>query len=305
MAGAGGIDTRRSALVTASNRHLVDADWLAAHLDHVVVLDATVQRNDDEPRYSDGRRLFEAGHVPTARFADLFTAFSDPDSQIPFTRPTRTQITAATATVGVGPDTSVVVYDQSGGAWAARLWWVLRSWGHQHVRVLDGGLAAWVASGQDVEVGPGRPPAAEASVFTPTDMRDLVADIDETAGAAEAGDTGAPVICALRATDFAGDPAVPGTGSIPGSINIPYPETLDAAGRHDPAATRRLIETAGVDPAQSPILYCGGGINAAGLALALAEHGIESARVFDGSLAEWRADGSRPLATSSRPGDDA
>lgn len=291
--------------MTSSHRHFVDADWLAANLDDVVVLDATVQRNDDDPRYSDGRPRFEAGHVPGARFADLFTVFSDPDSTIPFTRPTRTQIASAAAIVGIGPHTTVVTYDQSGGAWAARLWWVLRSWGHHNVRVLDGGLAAWKASGHHLETGPGRPPASSESLFTPTDVPGVVADIDETARAAATGDSGAPVICALRAADFAGDPAIPGTGSIPGTINVPYPDTLDSDGRHDPTATRHLIEAAGLNPAQSPILYCGGGINAAGLALALAAHGIESARVFDGSLAEWRADETRPLATSPLIGRDA
>ncbi|MDL9948643.1 rhodanese-like domain-containing protein [Gordonia sp. ABSL11-1] len=290
--------------MTPSDRHFVDADWLAEHLDDVVLLDATVQRNDDEPRYGDGRPLFEAGHVPGARFADLFAVFSDPGSSIPFARPTRTQIVSAARAVGIGPHATVVTYDQSGGAWAARLWWVLRSWGHQDVRVLDGGLAAWEASGRHLEVGPGRPTVSDESLFTPTDVPDVIADIDETARAA-AGDGGAPVICALRAADFAGDPAIPGTGSIPGSINIPYPDTLDPDGRHDPTATRQLIEAAGLNPAQSPILYCGGGINAAGLALALAEHGIESARVFDGSLAEWRADDTRPLTTSPWLGDDS
>ncbi|GAC69709.1 sulfurtransferase [Gordonia soli] len=284
--------------MTAATGHFVDVDWLAAHLDDVVVLDATVQRDDRDPRYSDGSHLFESGHIPSARFADLFAGFSDPDSPIPFTRPTPSQIVAATAAVGVGSSSSVVVYDRSNGAWAARIWWVLRSWGHRDVRVLDGGLAAWETSGRQLEVGPGRP-FTGTTEFAAVAVPDLVADIDETARAADARDDRVPVICALRAIDFAGDPAVPGTGSIPDSINVPYPETLDAHGRHDPAATRRLIEAVGVSGKHSPILYCGGGINAAGLALALAEQGVAT-RVFDGSLAEWRADGSRPLATSPR-----
>ncbi|MBK3580268.1 hypothetical protein JHN63_42065, partial [Streptomyces sp. MBT65] len=115
---------------------LVDAAWLQRHLDDVVLLDATVDRRT-EP---DGTTVFVSGlalhterRIPGAHFADLMAGFSDPAAPFPFTCPSSEHIAAHARELGIGRDSTVVFYDRLTGAWAARVWWVLRSAGH-HTR---------------------------------------------------------------------------------------------------------------------------------------------------------------------------
>ncbi|NDK92520.1 sulfurtransferase [Gordonia desulfuricans] len=270
---------------------LVDVAWLAENTASVVILDASIRRGDgeEEPAFSSGRTDFEADHIQGARFADLFTEFSDPDDPLPFMRPSARQVADTLARHGITDGTEVVVYDRLNGAWAARLWWVLRSFGIG-ARVLDGGLTAWTSAGLPTESGPSRP-VSPVTAPAVQDHSDLVAHLDEVAAA-----TGL-LVCGLRREEFDGDPADPLSGHIPGSVSLPYAQTLDAAGRHDAAGTRKLAAEAGIGVGgPAPILYCGGAVNAAGVALALHEIGITDVRIYDGSLSEWRSNPERPLA---------
>ncbi|MGW0039753.1 sulfurtransferase [Gordonia sp. NPDC003376] len=273
---------------------LVDVAWLSQNAASVVILDASIRRGDgeDEPAFSSGRTDFEDIHIPGARFADLFDDFSDPHDPLPFMRPSAARVADALARQGITDGTEVVVYDRLTGAWAARLWWVLRSFGI-HVRVLDGGLTAWVSAGLPTESGPSR---RVSPVTAPAvrDHPDLVARLDEVAA------TTGLLVCGLRREEFDGDPADPRSGHIPGSVSLPYAQTLDDAGRHSAANTRALADEAGIGGGgPAPILYCGGAVNAAGVALALHEIGVTAVRVYDGSLSEWRASLERPLAQTA------
>lgn len=283
----------------SENAVLVDAAWLGEHLDDTVVLDASIERTEDElgrTAYGPGRAAFAARHIPGARLADLFTEFSEPDAEFPFTLPAPERLQAAARVVGVHDGAHVVVYDRNGGAWAARIWWLLHTHGHRRVGVLDGGLAAWEAAGLPVETGETdaipAPPDASLTLQAPDAA---TAELPEVARIAR-GDQPGLLVCGVRQNDFEGDPTRPRTGHIPGSMSLPYRELAGADGTLDLDVVRERAASLGLDSGDADaVVYCGGGINAAGLVLALAAAGLPEPRLYDGSLTEWRADLSRPL----------
>jgi thiosulfate/3-mercaptopyruvate sulfurtransferase len=137
----------------------VTTQWLADHLgsDDLVILDATVlvvPAASGTPAWISGYdRYLLDGHLPGAVFADLLGIFSDSDARLPFPQPDAAAFERAAASVGVRDSSTVVVYDSAGGAWAARVWWLFRSYGFESVAVLDGGLTAWLTEGRDIDTG--------------------------------------------------------------------------------------------------------------------------------------------------------
>lgn len=274
---------------------LVDADWLKSHADDVIVLDASIDRiaaADGTSAFEPGHALFARGHIPGARLADLFSSFSDPEGPFPFTRPTASGLEHAARALGIDNTSTVVVYDSLGGAWAARVWWVLRANGFDRVRVLNGGLASWTAIGGVLELGQASP--VGSGDFTAAPQPGYFVDTD--AVKAQLEEHSLPLVCGVRHVQFTGeDSDDPRGGHIPGSISMPYNEMLDSAGRLDVTKVADMSLLKGLVGGPLPILYCGGGINAAGLALALAAIGRQDPVIYDGSLNEWKADPSLPL----------
>lgn len=285
--------------------HLVDAEWLKAHYTHpdLIVLDARIGPQVTEARgspYTSGAASFERdGHIPGARFMDLLTELSDPSARFPFTRPQNTALREAVQRVGIRERSVLVVYDSMSGAWAARAWWVLLAYGHPSVHVLDGGLAAWHAAGGDLEYGSAVVPAP--GDFVPEARDGYFVDTPDVLAALERP-ANVRLICASRLNEFTGDGSnEPRRGHIPGSFSVPYRQLLDEQGRLQldrvkcEALRLGLKPTVGFQPKVESILYCGGGVNAAGLALGLLTAGYSSFQVYDGSLNEWRDDPRLPL----------
>ncbi|MFF7472163.1 rhodanese-like domain-containing protein [Streptomyces sp. NPDC008092] len=270
---------------------LVDDAWLATHLDdpRLVVLDATAllpaPRHDGDHRSASGRAGWAGRHVPGSRHADLTGDLSDPGAPYHFAVPAPDALAAALARLGVGEGSEVVVYDTGGGIWAARVWWMLRAVSVP-AAVLDGGLAAWESAGRPVAAGD-RVPEPAAVPVTPVPRPGLWSDIEEVA-AISRGERPGVLVCALPSGGYAG--SVPTRysrrGHIPGSVSLP--------GRGLPAAEleAKVRELGDASPV---VLYCGGGISAAGAALALTLLGREDVSVYDGSLEEWSKDPLRPL----------
>lgn len=244
-----------------------------------------------DPRYQD----YLAGHIPGAAFVDLDRALSArpgpggrhplPDSE-PFARAMRR--------AGVRAAAPVVVYDAANSMAAARAWWLLRYYGHDDVRVLDGGLAAWIAAGHSLQTGPTpvEPGDFEAA---PGGMPLLDAD-----GAAELGHRG--LLLDARAPErFRGEhePLDPVAGHIPGARNRPTTENVDSAGRFRPSGDlRQAFEQAGADDDVAVGTYCGSGVAAAHEVLALELAGFRAA-LYVGSWSEWITDPARPVATGA------
>jgi thiosulfate/3-mercaptopyruvate sulfurtransferase len=281
---------------------LVSAGWLAQRLGDpdIVVLDATVHLDPPtsagEPyAIRSGASGWAGSHIAGSRFADLIGELSAPAAPFPFTLPSPERFADAIGRLGVGDDTLVATYDSDTGMWAARLWWMLRTFGHAAAVVLDGGSAAWVAAGQPLTGEP--TPAPEPARFTARFRPELVASRDEVLDALE--DPSILLVNALSAELHRGEQRSYGrAGRIPGSVNVPARSLLAADGRlRSPGELREAFDESGALEADRVIAYCGGGISAANDVLALAQLGRDDVAIYDGSLREWASDPALPLET--------
>ena len=269
---------------------LISATDLAARLDdeNLRIVDATVHLtfDADGAHVTSGRDTYLAGHLPGAVFADQIADLSDPDGEAPFAAADSARFATAIGGLGIGDDSTVVVYDTVNGIWATRLWWQFGLEGFDDVLVLDGGYSAWTAADLPVETGEVTRPAA---TFTPSRRSERIVSTDEVAAAT--GDSSVLLVNALDRESFAG-------GHIPGSVNVPFAELVDDAGRLRPLdELRRLFDDAGaLDPSVRPVTYCGGGIAATAAAFALRTLGRDDVAVYDGSMNAWTADPARPLS---------
>jgi thiosulfate/3-mercaptopyruvate sulfurtransferase len=280
---------------------LIDPQRLIAEgpASNLALLEASVLKvTDAEGKrcWVSGRAAYAESHAAGARFADLFDDFSEPSAATEFTHASADRFAAAAARLGVGSGTRVVIYDRTDGIWAARLWRQFRALDFANVRVLDGGLAAYSAAGGALEVGES-PAAAPTAPLISRELAAFWVDRDDVRAIVEKRRAGTPV-CALRPPVFAGAERVYARpGHIPGSLNTPHTALHDASGRYLRGAA--LAEALGpILTAPGPlILYCGGGVSACSVALALTLCGRNDVAVYDGSLSEWAADPALPMTT--------
>jgi thiosulfate/3-mercaptopyruvate sulfurtransferase len=291
-----------------SSAHLVDADWLGAHLDDARVVVCDVRWYLAGPRT--GRQAYLEGHIPGARFVDLDTELAGParpgrGGRHPLPEPEA--FAAVLARLGVTEASLVVAYDDQGGAYAARLWWLLRYFGLEGGRVLDGGLGAWSAHGGGLttEVPPtclARPPLELRAAAGMVAER---AEIERLVVARERGAPSEAVLLDARApARFSGEsePVDARAGHVPGATNAPWADNLGADGRFlAPAALAARYRALGVDETRAVVCYCGSGVTACHdlLALTLAGADPSKLRLYPGSWSEWAAHASLPVATTS------
>lgn len=292
------------------SRHLVSTAWLdkqlATETGKPVVLDASIYLQVVD--VASGERAFVSGvdrfatdgHIAGARFADLFCEFSDMAASLPFTRPTAAQFAGAAGRLGVTEVTPVVIYDALAGQWASRLWWLFRSFGHEDVRVLDGGLRKWRSEGRPLVTGPSQ--CATATYQTRDDGLDTslarMATTGDVAAVVE-GRRKATLLCLLEPEDFRhGGPTRPRPGHIPGSVNLPFSRLLTPDGDtlRPAEELRRAFEQVTPLDGRLIITYCGGGIASTIGALALAELGYHNTMEYDGSLLAWTSDPTLPVS---------
>jgi thiosulfate/3-mercaptopyruvate sulfurtransferase len=244
---------------------------------------------------ADPRGDHEVAHIPGSVFVDLASELSGPgrpeDGRHPLPDP---EVFAATATRwGIGPETAVVAYDDSGGMSAARLWWLLRWIGHPAVRVLDGGLAAWRAAGGPLESGPDEDvvPASTPLSARPGAMATVSAE-DIVAGRV-------PLLLDARAEErYRGEvePIDSVAGHIPGARSAPTTANLrDDATFRDPAELRARFADVGVVPGEPVAAYCGSGVTAAHELLALEVAGLGPGALYAPSWSGWIADPNHPV----------
>jgi thiosulfate/3-mercaptopyruvate sulfurtransferase len=243
-----------------------------------------------------GREAWRAGHVPGAVYVDLERDLSAPVSVATGRHPLPTvdELAATLSRFGIGERTQVVCYDAGSGAYAARLWWILRYLGHDAAAVLDGGFAAWV--------GEGRPVSAAAVARAPSRFvaRPRPGMLVDAAGVAAALARGVRLVDVRGAERFAGtvEPLDAVAGHVPGAINLPYLDNLDERGRFRPPAAlaERWRGATGVATGKDAICMCGSGVTACQQLLALEVAGITGARLYAGSWSEWIRDPARPIA---------
>jgi thiosulfate/3-mercaptopyruvate sulfurtransferase len=255
---------------------LVDGAWLSVHLGDPDLRVVDCRWRLGQP--GAGERDWEAGHIPGAAYLDVDRDLtSEPGDRGRHPLPSTEDFQAAARRAGISAGTRIVTYDEAGDGGAARLWWLLRHHGHAAVAVLDGGLAAWRASGGPLRPGPEQ---IEPGDFVAQPHEDDIVTAD---GIVDGSFT---LLDARAPARYAGleEPIDPVAGHIPGARNTPFTE-LAPGGRY-----LRESELAERIPDGELVAYCGSGVTACTVVLA-AELAGRDARLYPGSWSEWCARG--------------
>jgi thiosulfate/3-mercaptopyruvate sulfurtransferase len=278
---------------------LVTAGWVADHLDDpdLRVLDTTMQITKFVllPTVRTGQREYNRSHIPHSGFLDLFELHDQGRPRITMTAPSAEHFASVMGALGVGNDDRVVLYDRRENMWAARVWWLLRAFGHDRATILDGGWGAWQAAGLP-ECH--RPCTYPATTFTPHPRPNVLVDTETVRAAI--GDPSVALVNALGRRVHRGELNEYGRrGHIPGSANVTAWEILDK----ETGCYRTLPElrqkVGPILDAERIIVYCGAGAAASSLAHALLRLGHPDVTVYDGGLMEWCADSQLPLEKGS------
>ena len=239
-----------------------------------------------------GEQQYAAGHIPGARYAHLNRDLSGPIQPGKTGRhplPDRDTFTNTVRQLGIEKDQTVVAYDADTGAYAARLWWLLRWLGHANVMVLDGGMNAWQADQLPVTK---TVPGTTGTKFEPT--QSLVKSIE----AADLLTTEFQITDARDRARFRGEvePIDPVAGHIPGATCLPFVDNLEAGRFRTPETLRSSFIAAGLSSTEPTVCYCGSGVTACHNALALLHAGMPEPILYPGSWSEWITHPDRPIA---------
>ncbi|MET0509769.1 MAG: sulfurtransferase [Burkholderiaceae bacterium] len=274
---------------------VVSASELARHIDDCVVIDCRHDLFD----FAAGRRGYDEGHIPSARFLDIESDLSGPktgkNGRHPM--PERSQIIATFRRLGISDDTQIVAYDAQGGQMAGRIWCLARWLGHDAVAIIDGDIRAWEAAGlpltRDIPADP-----AQGALSDRPSLLALV-EADELWRRLQSGQL---LLIDARAPErFCGvtEPIDPVAGHIPGAVNRFFGHNLRPDNRlKPPDVLRQEFEALLAGRAPSEVFHhCGSGVTACANLLAMSYAGLEGSGLYAGSWSEWIADPSRPVAT--------
>ena len=238
-----------------------------------------------------GRGLSEyrEGHLPGAVFCDLEADLTGREGPGRHPLPRVEEFGATLRRLGLNRTDHVVAYDDTGGAIAARMWWMLRSIGHPEVSVLNGGYSAWIAEGHPVTRS--EPRTKPGSYPTVRQWNGVVnrKKVERHRG---------PILDAREADRYLGvsEPIDPQAGHIPGAVNLPYAGNLGPDGRFLPAEE---LAARYADVGPDPIVYCGSGVTACHDLLAMSVAGRDDGSLYEGSWSDWSRSSSAPVATGS------
>ncbi|TXK35153.1 sulfurtransferase [Nonomuraea sp. C10] len=235
-----------------------------------------------------GRDMWAAGHVPGAVHADWIEDWGTTVDGVEGMLPEPEEFAKAMARLGVGNDTLVVAYDDNSLFTASRLAWALLHHGHQRVAILDGGFPAWQAAGLEVSTdqADGRPEPRDYRPGAPQGMRREMDEVRALLGR----DDVTLVDCRMEETFAASE------GRIPGANRLPSPSLIGEDGRFRRGEeVARLAADAGVDKDRPAVLYCGGGVSAAAVLIALRDAGFSDLALYDGSWSEWSQHADNPI----------
>src|SRR5262245_4517366 len=283
-------------MTTSEFRTLIDPATLAAHLSDPdwVVIDCRFDLTDP----SKGENDYEQGHIPGARYAHLDRDLSGPKTgtngrhPLPSPEAMRERFSA----LGIGLQSQVVGYDADTGMYASRLWWMLRSMGHDRVAVLDGGLSRWQRDGHPVRAGqePSKPAQFTGSLRAGWRLSadEVVATLDDPT----------TLLVDSRSNERyhgMGETLDPVAGHIPGAANYFYQENLseEKTFKSPEELRAQWAPVLGSRNPEEVVVYCGSGVSACHNLLALEHAGVSGVRIFHGSWSEWVADPKRPVET--------
>ena len=298
------------------DEHLISVEALASQIDQLILIDCRSDLFDA----SLGKQQYESGHIPNAAFFALHDALSGPKTPGSGRHPLPDQqaLVQRMQSLGANDDSMVVVYDAGSSVYAARLWWLLRWCGHDAVKVLDGGYAAWVKAGypSSEDLSPRERKQGKGN-FAIRNSLEAIIQSDELL---ENLGSGHHLIVDARAAErWRGDvePLDPVAGHIPGALNRPNTQNLRPDGRFKPAEVLRE-EWLSLMTLQAPripaaanapggegsalVHSCGSGVSACHNLLAMRIAGLNDDLILHpGSWSEWCADPKRPVAKGDRP----
>ena len=297
------------------DKHLISVEALANQIDQVILIDCRSDLFDA----SLGQQQYEAGHIPNAAFFALHDALSGPkrpgSGRHPL--PDQESLVQRMRQLGTNNESLIIVYDAGASVYAARLWWLLRWCGHDEVKVLDGGYAAWVKAGYPSSTSQARTAGVQQSQgsFSCRPSLETIIESDALLLSLESGRY--CIVDARAAERWRGDvePLDPVAGHIPGALNRPNTQNLRPDGRFKPAEVLRdewlsLMTTqaqhkpaaAGASGGAALVHSCGSGVSACHNLLAMRLAGLDRDLVLHpGSWSEWCADPKRPVAKGDRP----
>ena len=269
--------------------YLVDAQWLAQHIEepNVVVIDVRFSLSEPEL----GSSQYELGHLPGAYYLDLNQDLSSPvlahGGRHPL--PDWSKFVEKLRSIGINssPHSRVVIYDDSRFAFAARLWWMLRYLGHEEVSILDGGIQAWKQAGLPLSQDMSKDsPPQQAGNFAPDMQKDWTVDIRTVRQRKEG--LGVAVIDARSPERFRGEvePIDPVAGSIPGAINAFWKEVSTEDG-YLKSAEALADYWSSLNPMDQIIVYCGSGVTACVNLFSMAVAGHPMYTLYPGGWSDW------------------
>lgn len=263
---------------------IIDKEWLLKNLNehNVRIVDCTFSLADPEK----GRQEYVQNHIPGACYFDLNKDLSGEVAEHGGRHPMPDfkAIIDKLEHAGIDENTTVISYDQGEGAFAARFWWLLQYLGHEKVFVLDGGFAGWREGNYPVT---SEVPTFKKTIFKPVINHGLLASMEEVKAVVERQNSNKVLIDSREERRYLGleEPIDKKAGRIPGAINKPWFEGLDA-GYYKPAEVQKQRFT-DINPENEIIVYCGSGVTAAPNFLSLKSAGFEKVKLYLGSFSDW------------------
>ena len=261
---------------------IATTEWLAANLGGPDVQVIDVRWLPD----GTGRATYETGHIPGASYVDWLEQLVERDAESGVLQlGSAERVANALSAAGVGSNSTVVLYDDVGGLYAARAWWSLRVYGAPSVRILDGGLRAWTEGGGALSRDLGVPPVATFHPSLQAGLRLTTADVQGLIRS-----TGVLLVDARATAEYHGfEGNTRRLGHIPGAVNMPVASlTEPGTGRFQSSERLHdLLLKANVVGGRRIVCYDGSGVAAAKLAFLLTLAGYDDVAVYDGGWAEW------------------
>lgn len=282
---------------------LVSTDWLASRLTDPTIRIADVRWYLFE-KDKTGEGEYLRGHIPGAVFIDVDTALAKHGVIGPGRHPIpdASVFAEAMSRAGIDANTHVIAYDDRGGATCARLWWLLRYFGHDNVSLLDGGINQWIAEGRALQTDV--PKVARKNFVAQSPRQSMV--VGKLAVDALRRDPHAHVLDVRIGERYRGEiePIDPKAGHVPGAKNAPIAGNLQSDTDlrfRTPDEIRARFEKLGMAREDKIVAYCGSGVNACQAVFALTLAGFENPLLYEGSWSDWSRDDNLPVATGANP----
>ncbi|MCC3745379.1 3-mercaptopyruvate sulfurtransferase [Rouxiella badensis] len=263
---------------------IVSTDWLASHLDQsgLVIIDCRKSKPGINPPIDFHGKYLEA-HIPGAVYIEV-DDISDCSTGLPHMLPDAEAFSKSMSERGISNNSAVVLYDEGDLFSAPRVWWMLTRFGANNVRILDGGLNAWLKEGKRTEGGERKLPPANFEARLESQVVVSAEQVKQALGKVQ-------IIDARSLGRFRGEQPEPRPGlhggHIPGSLSVPFTELTENGLIKSPQALKETFSRLGVDTTQRTISSCGSGVTAAALLFGLHLIGAEDVLIYDGSWAEW------------------